>query len=233
VSLPPYANRLQYLLRADAGTYQNTAGSTPATANGDPVALWTDQSGNGGPGIALIASTAATLATNAINTTLPAVVFTGTPQYHFTQAFINLSRTIYYVVKSTNAGNSTLLCGSGSVAVDCSLQVRFDNLKPRLVDTGKSDIGFATSAMPSGVWTQGNISWDGQNAVFRQAGAANGTLTAASVQAYGATRYFGQNVFAGGEYLAGSVALVMEYADIHTLAQSQAVEAWINGIWGV
>jgi hypothetical protein len=26
---------------------------------------------------------------------------------------------------------------------------------------------------------------------------------------------------------------VMEYADIHTLTQSQAVEAWINGIWGV
>jgi hypothetical protein len=233
VSLPPYANRLQYLLRADVGTFTDTAGTTPATANGDPVRLWTDQSGNGGPGIVWTASTVATLATNAINATLPAVVFATTPQYLFTHAFINLNRTIYYVVKSTSAGTSTLLCGSGSASVDCSLQVRFDNLKPRLVDTGKSDIGSATNAMVSGTWTQGNVSWDGQNAVFRQAGAANGTLTAASVQAFGAARYFGWNLYAGGEYLIGSVALVMEYADIHTLAQRQAVEAWINGIWGV
>lgn len=43
----PYAANLALWLRADLGTYQDTAATTPAASDGDPVARWNDQSGAG------------------------------------------------------------------------------------------------------------------------------------------------------------------------------------------
>jgi hypothetical protein len=43
--VPPPATNLVLWLEADVGLFKDTAGTTPATADGDLVALWKDQSG--------------------------------------------------------------------------------------------------------------------------------------------------------------------------------------------
>src|SRR4051794_15888095 len=44
---PPDLANLKVWLKADAGTFQDAALTTPATANNDPVGGWSDQSGSG------------------------------------------------------------------------------------------------------------------------------------------------------------------------------------------
>ncbi len=120
------------------------------------------------------------------------------------------------------------------VGDDASLQVRLDALQPRLVNANTADLGFATTALSSGTWTQWNCSWDGSAGVYRLSGAANGT--ASGTGAYNMNRFVGGRGAGGGtiaNFFDGDLALLMEYAGVHNTTHRQAVEAWITGIWGV
>jgi lysophospholipase L1-like esterase len=47
IDSPADISDLGFYVRSDTGLYQDTGGTTPATADGDPVALWEDQGGGG------------------------------------------------------------------------------------------------------------------------------------------------------------------------------------------
>ncbi len=225
MSLPPYSSLLQCLYRADAGTWQNTAGTTPATADGDPVARWDDQSDNGQH---LIANASATLKTNQINTTLPCIRFDGsTNWFRFPNVFCAAIRTQYAVVKIPDTGVYTIACGESG-----SLQWRADTLKQRLVSAGVADLGFGTNTFSANAWVSLNVTWNGAAGVFRQANAADGTASGSDYAAPGPNRYLGINAHVF-EVFKTDMALFMMFAEIHDTTQRQAVEAWITGIWGV
>jgi hypothetical protein len=224
MALPPYESTLQYVYRADEGTFSDLAGTTPATTDGTTVLRWVDA--GGGSNYLGHASAGPQLKTNRING-LPSLLFDGSSQFlQFLNRFVNPYRTIYAVVRSSSTVTSTLNCGTA-----VSLQWRLDNLKMRLVSTGTADIGFATNAMASNTWTQINVSWDRTQGIFRQAGAANGTASL-STGANHACEFFGANS-GSSEFFAGDLAVLLEYAGIHDTTHRQAVEAWITGIWGV
>jgi hypothetical protein len=234
MSLPPYSSTLQYLYRADAGTYSNSAGTTPA-GDGDTVEYWADQSGGSNYLFSLVGPT---LATGQVNG-LPALSFNGTSNLlEFSNLFVSIPRTIYAVVNPslpTSGTAGTIVCGETS-----SLQWRIDNssgsILQRLVDANTADIGLASSALSSG-YQQINVSWDGNNGVFRQGGASAGSVgPTGSYQAYLATEFLGARDVAGTgltEYFPGHLAMIAEFRGVHTTTQRQAVEAWIAGIWGV
>ncbi len=225
MSLPPDSGNLRYLCRADAGTYQDAAATTPATSNGQSVVLWQDQGANRND---LRASSAPLFETNQINT-LPCVRGDGTSQFFYhTDPYVSPNRTIYAVVKIPGSSVYTIECG-----VLGSLQWRLDTNKQRLVENRVADIGFASTTIANNTWTQINVSWDGMNGVFRTAGAADATVSFGS-NVFGVGRFVG----AGGanhndEFFLTDLALVMEYAVVHDLTTKQSVESWINGIWGV
>lgn len=71
---------LRLWLKSDAGVFQNTALTTPATNDGDPVGGWQDQSGIGNHLTQATAGARPTLRTNAINGR-PAIRGDGTDDY--------------------------------------------------------------------------------------------------------------------------------------------------------
>lgn len=234
-TLPPDSAHIRYLFRADMGTFQDTGLATPAVNNNDTVMAWVDQGGNNNH--LLIANnstfipsaTFPTLKTNQING-LPCVNSDGTNWFDFKNAFVSPNRTIYVVIRvASNPSTFTLLCGNSR-----TLQWRLDGNKQRLVDCANADIGFGTNTIANNVWTQLNLSWDGNNAVFRMAQAADGTQTYAPLL-YGVTRSVGANQASTppAERFTGDRALFLEYAAIHDTPTKQSVEAWIQGTWGV
>ncbi len=222
--LPPYPDLLQYYYRGDYDTYSDQAGATPAT-NGQTVLRWKDQGGLGND--LQIASAGLVLETNQINSLACLRGDGSTTNFQLSNLFLSPNRTVFNVSKISNGGVNTVLCGGTA-----SLQYRLDGLKQRLVNAGVADIGFATNAMSSGTWTQQNVSWDGQNGVFRQGSAANGSVGPTSYESV-SNIMSRVGVHSGGEFYGGDLALLMEYAGVLTTAQRQAVEAWILGIWGV
>lgn len=91
-------------LKADAGVFQDAAGTTPATAASDPVGHWHDQSGAGHHATQSSAGARPALAAAAVNG-LPALTFDGSG------TFLNVpsltSQTIFVVVNHTDGATFT------------------------------------------------------------------------------------------------------------------------------
>lgn len=228
---PPITDNLQFYFRSDVGTFQDTAGSTPASSDSDSVARWNDARGGEPYLFQSTSGSRPTLQTNEING-LPCLRFDGTNDFFiFSHRLIPVTRTMYAVVKVPGTGVYTLLAGSTS-----SLQWRIDNLKQRYVDANVADIGSSTTGISSGTWSQINASWDipTRGGVFRSNKAADGTVTGASgVDAEQPILGFGRKFVADVESFATDIALLMLYYGIHTTGERQSIENWITSEFGV
>lgn len=102
---PDQVAGLQLWLKADAGLYQDSAGATPAAADGDPVGRWSDQSGNGRHATQATAAKRLTLRTggNGVNG-LPALRADGVDDYLETGVLpAYASFTAFFVVRRVGA----------------------------------------------------------------------------------------------------------------------------------
>lgn len=92
---------LKLWLRADRGTFQDASGTTAATASGQPVGLWADQSGHANGASQALAAARPTLQTAAING-LPAIQFDGTNDLLTLASRLTTVRTIVAVMHFQN-----------------------------------------------------------------------------------------------------------------------------------
>lgn len=93
------ATRFLHLM-ANAGLYQDSAGTTPAVADGDPVGLWLDQSGEVVSHFTTTAAQRPTLRTNFVGS-LPAIQFDGVDDRLFPDGDLTTltAATMFIVVK--------------------------------------------------------------------------------------------------------------------------------------
>lgn len=225
--MPPDSSNLQVFFRSDVGLYKDLAGTIAATADGDAIALWQDQSGNNNH-LGQSGTNKPVLKLNQINITLPCVRYDGTSTYfNFSNAFAPTARTIYAVIRIPSSGIYTIICGDSG-----SLQWRMDTNKQRLVNAAVSDIGFGTNTMANNTWTQVNVSWDFTTGIFRMGGIADGSVTAANVGG-GAWRAVGAHVGQAGEYFLTDMAAIMAYNTVHSTTTRQSVESYLTSIFGV
>lgn len=233
----PLPDGLEVVLRGDRGTWQNIAGTTPAISDSDPVLRWDDQSDNSNHvffenSAAPFNCSGGTLKTAQLNA-LSVLRFNGTSDgFKFTNVFRQTDRTYYSVVRSSGTGTKTIICGNKH-----SLQWRLDDLRPRLVDSIAADIGLANNSIPSGAWTQIDVTWNFTSGTFGLSGASDGTVTL-SDSGYASTRTIGCNLSnvsgsPAGEVFSGDVALIMIYIGIHTSLQKSIVRTWIAQNFGV
>jgi hypothetical protein len=100
---------LQLWLKADAGTFQDSGLTTPASADGNPVGGWVDQSSAGNNATQATAGLRATLKLN-IQNSKPVIRFGGT-QWLGLSGLTLTDHTIFFVIKDTTTGSSQGILG--------------------------------------------------------------------------------------------------------------------------
>lgn len=111
--VPLSISGLKLWVKADAGTYLDTALTSPATANNDVVMGWADQSGNSNKLTQVIVGKSPLLKTNTLNSK-PTLLFDGaTTQMGATSFTLAQPVTVYMVFKSvTWTSNDTIYDGN-------------------------------------------------------------------------------------------------------------------------
>jgi hypothetical protein len=224
----------------DSGTFQNTAGTTPATATSDPVQFWTDNSGNGNHLISGV-TTVATLTTSAQNSR-STVNFNGNVNTPL-RASITISSlskySVFGVFMCSHAGTRNFdrfvsALGSGQFTDYNSLngfQIATDNTStlPIPIAAGANSLN-ATATMVINTYHQLGLVFDGANFTFYVDGVSVGGNAAAMAMVSPLLLQLGDDqagdAMTGGcgEFLAGN-------ADWTSNASS--IKAYFLSRWGV
>jgi hypothetical protein len=214
---------LKLWLKADGVLWQDSARTTAATADGDPVGAWDDASGLGNH---------ATQATSTRRPTLKLAVQNGKPVLRFdavddvfnlTATMTSAPSTALAVLTPSAGGTRTLTCGNAD-----SLQYRVESDgKQRLVRANVADMGVSTSALSQAAFNVAAYTYASPDAAFRRNGAADGTLSTAQpftdpVRYVGSAEPFGQDL-----------AELLFYDAALAAADLQRLEAYLNARWGV
>lgn len=215
-------------LKADAGTFQTDGGSA-AEADGDPVGLWQDQSGNGDHATQGTAAARGTLKL-AIQNGLPVVRLDGTDDFYSLTGLTAASgpHTFFAAI---NPGN---LAGAGS------LKYLFDAATGRLIlacaTSADNKVGFFDGAWDSiadGANGFQILSWvlgSGTGSVRRN-GTSLGSAAYTNTAIGGAVGLGASNDGAGSR-LACDIGEVLLYGSL-TAGQVAQVEAYLLARWGV
>lgn len=102
---PPDIAGLHRWHKANGTLWQDSARTTPASADGDPVGAWDDESGNGGHQTQATDSLRPTLQTGEVNS-LPVVRFDGSDDYLSGSITADASFTAFFVVKKQSAAGA-------------------------------------------------------------------------------------------------------------------------------
>ncbi len=220
---------LQLWLKADGTLWQDSARTTPATANNDPVGAWDDASGNANYAIQATAGFRPLLKTSVVNSK-PVVRFDGTDDFlAFTATLVPAPVTVFVVLLPADSGVNTLTCG-----LTASLQYRIEGYKQRLVKCQVADMGFSSTAMSSTLFSIIGFTYSSPDAAFRLNGAADGTLSSAQTFTLPET-VLGKNVGAGtdDEDFAGDIAELLYYDSVLSGGNIASVEAFLNAKYAI
>ena len=240
--------------KADAGTYQDAAGTTPASADADPVGLWQDQSGQANHVTQPVDAVRPTYRTNVKNG-LPAIrcVLASTQSLRFlTAGGLNIARnvgaiSIYAVCVSSTTpadgrvvGFDTGSLGSVRIALvrnlDGSNAGRLAGAYRRLDADARSSLDGGAGTYTNGVWDIEAVLVDFTNglAYLRKNGsglafASTGNVGSTSDTASADARIGGGQT----QWFDGDVGEVLIYQKLLTAVEISRVEGYLNNRWGV
>lgn len=220
---------LQLWLKADAGTFQDAAKTTPASADTDPVGVWDDQSGNGKDATQATAGSKPLLKTNILNAK-PVVRFDNVDDVLLHTA-INLgtANTVFVVFIPRGTVNDVILGGTSG------------NYAPF---TATTEVYYSTNAgtqryvsVSASAWVTGQaylieIVRSGTSVSFYRDGVQLGTtqtlvvsenLTLSAIGAY-ADASIPTN---------GDIGEVLEYSAALSLADRQRVRTYLDERWNL
>lgn len=217
-------------LKADAGTYQDNAFATPATADDAVVGGWQDQSGNGVHFTQANALRKPLLKLNQQNGR-PAIRTDGaaTNGDHLLTSLLSASSgsfTFYAVIKPPTAGDKLLFdTQTGRLLVSTN----GPNAKIGWYDGGWKEVNSSVV----GEWQA--VTWvltSGGNGEIFKNGSSQGTL-AYTAKALGGTSALFTNYTNTSSWMACDLGEFLIYSGAHTSAQRAQVHGYLSGRWAI
>lgn len=201
-------------LKADAGLWQNTGGTTPASADGDPVGRWDDQSGNGNN---------FTQGTSGKKPVLKTAILNGNPVVRLDGVDDDFSTSLtlgdyhlFFVVKQT--GDGGILAALAANAPQTRIGQTGNKLSTY---DGTNNPQSSTLGVAQGSWSLLEFSRASGTVSFRQNGNDYSTGLMTSPNTF--TRFGSIN---GSLFLAGDVAEVIAYAASQATGPAAQVRAY-------
>ncbi len=251
MTLPTSISSLACWFKADAGTYKDSALTTTATADGDPVGGWVDQSGNAYNALQSTSGNRPTLKLNQQHS-LPTILFTSASSTFLTLGTA-LGRPRSFTIFSVMEVDSptTRQCPHGSVNSTGTSETAWGSAV--VSQTGCT----AASAAPDygdgsnltlvytpAVWTPNTYNYmsyvyrDNDNTIGIWANGVQQSVTALDSAAYeniGTTYDFslGREGLFNGLYLQGHIGEFIVYDTNLLPTDRSAVESYLSTRWGI
>lgn len=230
---------LKLWLKGDAGTFQDSARTTPAAADGDVVGGWADQSGQGFHVGQATAANKPLLKTgaNGLNG-LPVVRSDGSNDHFYgvVAATPTLVAFTYVVVyRRTNVGTNGIFLNIGANSGGRELDITGASNKFRLLKANVALVATSTAATTTAPGIE-TLTWDGVSvAAFYANGAADGGATAATTFTNGTTHIAISTdpPNPGTISFAGDFAEILAYDSALSAAQRSSLHAYLGAKWGI
>lgn len=218
-----------WLDASDATTlFQDSAGTTPATANNDVIGRWADKSGNSKHATQATTASKPLLKTETLNGR-STLYWAGTDDFLSTATLgpITQPNTVFVVAKGTGTGNQVIVDGDGDGTTRHQLLYRTTT---GYLQQFAGNIINATTDL-RGAFKVFSAVFNGASSSARVNGAAHLTGNPGA-QAFGAV-YIGRDGAAGGALLIGNIAEIIVYDALLDAGQIAQVESYLNAKWSV
>lgn len=220
---------LQLWLKADGNLWQDTGGTTPATADGTAVARWDDASSGANNATQATGANMPILKTGAVGGK-PVLRFDGTNSFMSTALTSFLQPvTIFSVSQGTSVVTQNTWTGS---TVDGGLQYRHGGVQEILAQ-GVASLGHGNFGLVANTWYVHTVTFDAGGAInFYINGASDGSTSTAQALTNGGTVVIGESG-RGNERLAGDIAELVIYNRVLTGAELTSVTSYLQGKYGI
>ncbi len=226
---------LQLWLKADTGTYQDSAKTTPAVSDADVIGAWEDQSGNGND--ALQSTTAnKPLLKLAIANSRSVIRFDGTNDFLSVALDLALTAgddlTIFFVSNPVDDAATKVILGNQIDSGDRQGLLIFHNSDEKIDWTTRRNTGDQTSIIASVADTDfvlGVSQLDGGTQELFKNGVTEGSGVQRNMTGHAATTFIGINRSGGGAFYDGDIPEILIYDSALSTANRQLVENYLNG----
>jgi hypothetical protein len=226
---PADISGLKLWLKADGTLWQDSARTTPASADGDPVGAWDDASGEGNHVLQTTNGLRPLLKINIVNGE-PAVLFDGSDDYldGSYAAAVPQPRTLFLVVRSANPQFTITDSTSGNRNIVQTMHDGAGHRQQMYAGTGPLT---GTAGLSTTNFFLLTVKFNGASSAAWHNGAADISGDAGNLSVANGPR-FGANV-TPGQYWPGYIAEVLDYAAELSAANREAVEDYLNDKYAI
>lgn len=212
-----------------ATLFQDSAKTTPVTADTDPVGAWADKSGNTNDVKQAVAGSRPAYRTN-IRNGLPALLFDGTADFLKSVAFgaaLTQPNTIFVVVYIPSTGGAVFLAiVDGIVSTNRHLMTRRNSSNQLRIDAGAS----LDSTETLDKWVVWSALFNGASSQYWLDGVSEASGNAGTVTLTGLT--VGARYDGAATWFSSYIAEILVYNANLSTSDRQAVEAYLLVKWG-